>query len=223
MDATSPEQAALPRIAFPAGHRAVLHRHSIKPGHLDAWRALWPRQAAIWQRHGFVTHRAFLQEHAEPKLTWLYSHPDLSGGATDVAADPEASEVTDLLTPHVFRNDLVRPVQVELLTAATPETVAGRIAIMRRYSIVGDWDEFMDVWRRIVPVRETYGFRCLFAVADRAKDMFTWAFDFAGEWPDFREAQRPYYADPDRVALRGVFDYMADYTIDPARQLLLPT
>lgn len=73
---------------------------------------------------------------------------------------------------------------------------------MRRYAIVGDWDEFLEIWRQVAQVRERYDFRCLFAVEDRAKDMFTWAFDFAGEWSDFPAAQRAYYHDPARVALR---------------------
>lgn len=69
-------------------------------------------------------------------------------------------------------------------------------------------------------LRERYGFRCLFAVADEPKDQFTWAFDFERDWDDFAAVQRPYYADPKRVALRRVFDYMADYGLDPARRLL---
>ena len=68
-------------------------------------------------------------------------------------------------------------------------------------------------------VRERHGFRCLFAVADEPGDQFTWAFDFAGGWDDLVAVQRPYYADPERVALRGVFDHMADYTLDPAHRL----
>jgi len=42
------------------------------------------------------------------------------------------------------------------------------------------------------------------------------------QWSDFGAAQRPDDADPDRVALRGVFDSMADYSIHPARQLPIP-
>ena len=47
---------------------------------------------------------------------------------------------------------------------------------------------------------------------------FTWAFDFDG---DFADSQRDYYRDPNRVRLREVFHYMADYSIHPARQLLV--
>ncbi|SDB93061.1 hypothetical protein GA0111570_109101 [Raineyella antarctica] len=91
---------------------------------------------------------------------------------------------------------------------------------MRRYSIVGEWSEFLAVWRRIVPVRERRGFCCLFAVADEAEDMFTWAFDFDGDWADVGPAQRGYHQDPERVGLRRVFDFMADYAIHPATQLM---
>ncbi len=223
MDERPAEPAPLQPATLPPSHQAVLHRHSIKPGHLDYWLQLWPDQVALWRRHGFVSHRAFLQEHAEPKLTWLYSHPAPSEGAAWLIADPEWRDLGERLAPHVFRNDLVRHVRVEQVTTATAESAAGRIAILRRYSIVGSWQEFLAIWRRIVPLREEHGFRCLFAVADEAKDMFTWAFDFGGEWEHFQEAQRPYYRDPARVALRGVFDYMADYSVDPARQLVLAT
>ena len=80
----------------------------------------------------------------------------------------------------------------------------------------------VDVYKRQVPVRARHGFDCMFAVADRPENMFTWAFTFDGDWEDFAAAQRPYYRDPDRAALRGVFDHMADYSIHPARRLVVP-
>ncbi len=123
------------------------------------------------------------------------------------------------MAPHRFANLLVRRVRVELLTRADPPSPAGRIAIIRRYSIVGDWSDFLAIWRRIVPVRERHGFRCLFAVSDEPASMFTWSFDFAGTWEEFPAAQRGYYRDPARIDLRGVFDHMADYDITPADQL----
>ena len=188
---------------------------------MEQWRELWQEERALRAEHGFVGHRAFLETLAEPKLTWLYSHPDPAGGERALADDPRWVDLGRRMAGHRFGNLLVRPVEVEVLTRADAASVAGRIAILRRYAIVGDWDGFLDVWRRIVPVRERYGFRCLVAVADRPRDMFTWAFDFAGSWDEFPAAQRGYYRDPARVELRGVFDYMADYTIAPAEQLLL--
>lgn len=198
-----------------------LHRFSVKPHHLDAYSALLPEVLELWRRHGVTPHRVFVETVAEPKLTWLYECDDLDAAHAALSADPESARLDALAAPHVFRNVVVRRVEVERLTRATAASTAGRIAIMRRYAITGSWDEFLAIWRRIVEVRERYGFRCLFAVADRPHDLFTWAFDFAGRWEDFALAQRPYYHDPERITLRGVFDYMADYTITPAEQLPL--
>ena len=195
----------------------LLHRFSIRPRHLDAYLELWPREVELRTRHGFVHHRAYLQEHAEPKLTWLYAHPQPAVGQAAWESDPDVAELRAAAAPHVFRNLVIRPVRLELLAEVPP--LPGRTVCLRRYSIVGEWTEFLSIWRRIVQVRERHGFRCLFAVADEPHDLFTWAFDFEGTWDDFAEAQRPYYRDPERVALRGVFDYMADYTLDPARPL----
>ncbi|MEZ5085340.1 MAG: hypothetical protein R2722_03500 [Tessaracoccus sp.] len=197
----------------------LLHRFSIKPNHLDAYLELLPQAVSLREEYGFACHRLFLDVHAEPKVTWLYSHPDPTPAETELAVDPRSMALAEAAAPHVFRNTVVRPVGVERLTHATPDSVKGRIAIMRRYSVVGDWGEFLGLWRQILDVREAHGFRCLFAVRDEPKDMFTWAFDFAGDFADFPAAQRDYYRDPARVALRGVFDYMADYTISPAEQL----
>lgn len=196
----------------------VLHRFSVKPHHLDVWRAAWPELADLRRRHGFVWHRAFVETHAEPKVTWLYSHDDPEAGEASLAADSAHRALDEHLAPHVFRNTLVRPVCPEIVT----EDVTGRLAIMRRYSIVGGWPEFLSIWRRIVSVREAHGFRCLFAVADETAALFTWAFDTAGTWEEFPAVQRPYYRDPARVVLRGVFDHMADYQITPAEQLAIP-
>ncbi|MFZ2165246.1 MAG: hypothetical protein WAV45_07260 [Propionibacteriaceae bacterium] len=198
----------------------LLHRFTVKPGHLDAYLALWPDEVALRRRHGFDFRRAFVETDAEPKMTWLYAHPDESAGLASLAADPDHHALQDATAPHVFRNATIRPVDVEILTESAD---LGRLAIMRRYAITGSWDDFLAIWRRIVPVRERHGNECLFAVADRPTNMFTWAFGFGGDWSDFPESQRAYYRDPERVALRGVFDYMADYAIHPARQLALPT
>ncbi len=202
---------ALTRVAPPDG--MLLHRFTVKPRHLDDWLGLWPVEAAGLRDAGFVLHRLFVETDAEPKVSLLLS--DARGRDEVPVAQPEA------LAPHVFRNGVTRPVRCELMTEATAASVAGRIAIMRRYAIVGGWEAFLGVWERIVPVREKYGFRCLFAVSDEPHDLFTWAFDFAGSWAEFPEAQRDYYRDPERVALREVFHHMADYSIHPARQVLV--
>lgn len=197
--------------------QTLLHRVSIRPRHLDAWMSTWPQQVALRQRHGFTHLQAYLQEHAEPKLTWLYSHDDPDAGEAALAGDPDSIALREQLAPHVFGNLVVRRVRLELLE--NPPDEPGRTVCLRRYSIVGDWRGFLAIWRQIVEVRERHGFRCLFAVADEPKELFTWAFDFAGTWDDFAAVQRAYYRDPARVELRGVFDFMADYSLDPARRL----
>lgn len=198
----------------------LLHRFTVKPRHLDEYLRLWAEEVALRRRAGFDMRRAFVETDAEPKVTWLYSHPRGVAAETSLAADPEFAALRDLMTPHVFRNLVIRPVDVEVMTSRVDER---QLAVMRRYSITGSWDEFLEVWRRIVPVRERHGYPCLFAVADRPTNTFTWAFGFDGTWEDFPESQRAYYRDPERVELRGVFDYMADYTIHPARPLAMPT
>lgn len=196
----------------------LLHRFTVKPGHLDQWLAIWPDEVALRRRHGFTVHLGFVETDAEPKVTWLYSHPEPTVAQAALEADPAFPDLARRKAGHVFRNTTIRPVDVEIMTepGEPPRTV-----IMRRYSITGSWDEFLAIWRRIVPVRERHGFPCLFAVADRPRELFTWAFGFDGAWEGFAEAQRPYYHDPERVALRGVFDYLADYAIHPAKQLPL--
>lgn len=211
----------LPRTQSPPG-TMLLHRFSVKPHHLDDYLEIWPREAKVRQRHGYTVHRAFFETNAEPKFTWLYSHLDPDAAQAAVQTDPETIGLDARKANHVFRNVKIRPVRVEALTQLDPTSAERRLAIMRRYSITGSWSEFLDLWRRIVLVREKHGFRCLFAVTDEPENMFTWAFDFDGRFEDFPMAQRPYYRDPERTALRGVFDYMADYTINPATQLPIP-
>lgn len=196
-----------------------MHRFAVKPHHLDTYLDIWADEVALYRRHGFTIHRAFVETDAEPKLTWLYAHDYLDEAQAAVTADPERKELDERKAPHVFRNTTIRPVEVEVMTEPADLTWT---AVMRRYAITGSWDEFLAIWRRVRVVRERYGFPCLFAVADRPQNMFTWAFGFDGPWPDFAAAQRPYYHDPQRVELRAVFDYMADYSIHPARQLALP-
>lgn len=199
----------------------LLQRYTIRPRHLDQWRETWPEEVALRREHGFTAHRAFLETHAEPKLTWLFSHDEPTAGADELASDPRWQRLVEARAPHVFRNEVTREVRPELLHEAGDAHGgrSDRTVVMRRYSIVGEWCDFLAVWRRIVPVREKYGFTCLFAVADEPHDLFTWAFDFDGAWADFGPAQKGYYSDPERVALRGVFDHMADYTITPAAEI----
>ena len=133
----------------------VLHRFAIAPS-----RRLSAAVAVSQTRwHGFTAHRV-PETNAEPKLTWLYSHPDPEAGNRAVRADPETVRVEALKAPHVFRNVKIRPVRGEYLTHLDTTVTPHPLAVMRRYSIVGSWSEFLDVWQRIRVVREIYGFGC---------------------------------------------------------------
>lgn len=82
---------------------------------------------------------------------------------------------------------------------------------LKRYAIApGRWESFLDIWRRIVVVRERHGFDLLFAFEDREADMFTWAIVHHG---DFDAAAAEYYADPDREALDTVRDFVTSFEI----------
>ncbi|QIK72550.1 hypothetical protein G7070_10050 [Propioniciclava coleopterorum] len=70
----------LDRAPVPPGV-TTLQRFTVRPGHLDAWLGVWPREVAARRRHGFVLHRAFVETDAEPKVTALWSHPDHVRGA----------------------------------------------------------------------------------------------------------------------------------------------
>ena len=212
----------MPTPIVPVGN-TTMHRYTVRPKHLDQWHEHFIQAVGLRNKHGFTTHRVFVETDAEPKVTWIYSHPDHEVAEQQLKDDPRAARVDEQLSHHVFQNTNVRPVQVERVTHARPgelEGQDGRIAVMRRYDIVGDFDEFIEIWKRIVPVRERHGFRCLFAVSDREKGTFTWALDFHGSWEEFPAGQHDYYHDPERRELSRVFDHMADYSLHPARMLI---
>lgn len=212
----------MPTPITPVG-QTTLHRFTVRPRHLEQWHDQFIQAVGLRKSHGFVTHRVFVETDAEPKVTWIYSHPDPVAAEKKLMDDPRAAKVEQAMAPHVFKNLAVRPVELEAMTHASHgelEGKDGRIAIVRRYTIVGDLDEFLTLWRRIVPLRERHGFRCLFAVIDRETRTFTWAIDFRGTWEEFPAGQRFYYTDPERRELRRVFDYMADYSLHPARMVI---
>lgn len=85
--------------------------------------------------------------------------------------------------------------------------------LLRRYSVApGQWEPFLEVWRRIVRVRERHGFTVLCAFADRDANMFTWAISYPG---DIDAAAQHYYADPERIALKTVELYVTDWQVTP--------
>lgn len=83
--------------------------------------------------------------------------------------------------------------------------------LLRVYAIKpGKWDEFLDVWRRIVVLRRKHGFEVLFALVDRDANIFTWA---VSHDEDIDQVAERYYADPDRVALEYVADFVDDWKV----------
>ena len=91
---------------------------------------------------------------------------------------------------------------------------------LKRYTIQPDgWDGFLAVWERIVVVRRRHGFRPLFALVDRERNMFTWAIEHDG---DFDAAAKAYYEDPERVELEIVNDYVTDYEITKVEKKPIP-
>lgn len=212
----------MPTPVTPVG-QTTLHRYTVRPRHLELWHDQFIQAVGLRKSHGFTTHRVFVETDAEPKVTWIYSHPDPIAAEKKLRDDPRAAKVADAMAPHVFNNLNVRQVDLETMTHASHgelEGQDGRIAIVRRYDIVGDFDDFLGLWRRIVPLRERHGFRCLFAVSDREASTFTWAIDFRGSWDQFPAGQRSYYRDPERKELSTVFDHMADYSLHPARMVI---
>ncbi|KQX23534.1 MULTISPECIES: hypothetical protein [unclassified Sphingomonas] len=91
---------------------------------------------------------------------------------------------------------------------------------LKRYQITPDgWEQFLEVWRRIVTVRRRHGFGIKFAFADREQNMFTWAIDHDG---DFDAAAKAYYEDPERIELEIVERYVTGFEIRKVEVLDLP-
>jgi hypothetical protein len=71
---------------------------------------------------------------------------------------------------------------------------------LRRYVLEpGKLADFLTWFPTLVPVREQYGFRVLFALADHEHDTFTWAVAHDGDEADFREVEATYNASPERA------------------------
>jgi hypothetical protein len=79
---------------------------------------------------------------------------------------------------------------------------------LRRYEVKpGELSAFLAGWRGLVPIRERFGFRVLFAFSSEDESEFVWAVRHDG---DFAEAERAYYADPERNTVgAGVTPHLA--------------
>ena len=71
---------------------------------------------------------------------------------------------------------------------------------LRRYVLEpGRMADFLAWFPTILPVREQYGFRVLFALADAEHDTFTWAVALDGDEAAFREVEATYSDSPERA------------------------
>jgi hypothetical protein len=73
---------------------------------------------------------------------------------------------------------------------------------LRRYWFEpGHLAAFRDWFPTLLPVREQFGFRVLFALADPWQETFTWAVALDGDVDEFLEAEATYEASPERTAV----------------------
>jgi hypothetical protein len=77
---------------------------------------------------------------------------------------------------------------------------------LRRYVVEpGRMDDFLAWFPTLLPVREKYGFRLLFALAEREHHTFTWAVSCDGDEAAFTEQSDIYNASPERAAVFRTF------------------
>jgi hypothetical protein len=71
---------------------------------------------------------------------------------------------------------------------------------LRRYVFEpGRLADFLAWFPGLVPVREQFGFRLLFGLADHEHETFTWAVAHDGDEADFLEVEAAYNASPERA------------------------
>jgi hypothetical protein len=77
---------------------------------------------------------------------------------------------------------------------------------LRRYWFeAGHLEAFRDWFPTILPVREQFGFRVLFALADPWQETFTWAVELDGDVDAFLEVEAAYEESPERAAAFETF------------------
>ena len=71
---------------------------------------------------------------------------------------------------------------------------------LRRYVLEpGRMADFLAWFPTLLPTREQYGFRVLFALAEAEHETFTWAVAHDGDEAAFRAAEETYKASPERA------------------------
>ena len=79
----------------------------------------------------------------------------------------------------------------------------GRMTVqLRRYEIEpGRMADFLAWFPTLLPVREHFGFRVLFALAEEEHSTFTWAVAHDGDEAAFLEVEERYKTSPERAAV----------------------
>jgi hypothetical protein len=99
----------------------------------------------------------------------------------------------------------------------------GRMTVqLRRYEIEpGRMADFLEWFPTLLPVREHFGFRVLFALAEEEHSTFTWAVSLDGDEAAFREVEERYTASPERARVFETFpDCVAGKEIGFARSVV---
>ncbi|MGY5882378.1 hypothetical protein [Modestobacter lacusdianchii] len=77
---------------------------------------------------------------------------------------------------------------------------------LRRYVMEpGRMADFLAWFPTLVPVREQYGFRLLFALVDDEHETFTWAVAHDGDQEEFRRVEAVYNDAPERARVFETF------------------
>lgn len=217
----------------------ILKRFTIIPGHEEIYLGIWQQEVKLRQQYGFKILNAFIEtgsgmqfnlltgdylQISEGKMfTALYSYEgDIDAAESIFSRDVASNLLAAEKKKHILDDESIRHVNQKMMMPSTADN-STKMVIMRRYKIVNDWNAFLDIWWRIVHVRDKHGFPCLFAVEDIEERVFTWAFTYDGD--DFEtfmnEGQMDYYLDPLRVELEVVNGYLEEIRLTPARQIMM--
>ena len=93
---------------------------------------------------------------------------------------------------------------------------------LRRYVMEpGRLADLVAWFPSLVPVREQYGFRLVFGLADEEREVFTWAVAHDGDAAAFLAAEEAYNAAPERTRVFETFPGgIADQTVGFARPVV---
>jgi hypothetical protein len=96
---------------------------------------------------------------------------------------------------------------------------------LRRYQLTeGALPEWVAHWRAdVVPLREQYGFRVLFAYADHVNSQFVWAVSYDGTAEELAARDKEYHASPEwKIANEGKNGPILKGTVSVAEEVWPP-